>query len=71
MYTQNVDNIDFDKNFDGLKNGSLHFNLDKETKSYRRFKGYMYNGGVYWDNPGVQCSVDKDTREYWFNKKWI
>ena len=70
-YTQSEESIDFDRNFDELKSGKLHFELDAHTSSYKRFKGYLYRGGIYWDNPGVQCSVDSDTREHWFNKKWI
>jgi len=70
-YKQSDDSLDFDRNFDDLKKGKLHFELDAHTGSYRRFKGYMYNGGIYWDNPGVQCSVDPVTREHWFNKRWI
>ncbi len=49
----------------------MHLEPTKKANSYKRFKGYLYNSGVYWDNPGVQCSVDQETRAHWFKKRWI
>lgn len=67
-YTYVDETLDLDKNLNDVR---MQFEFDKKTASYRRFKGYMYNGGIYWDNPGVQRSVDAETREHWFRKRWI
>ena len=45
--------------------------VEKKVATQNRFKGYMYKGGVYLDNPGVQASVDKETRALWRSRGWI
>lgn len=67
-YLYTVDHLDLDKN---LNNLNLKFELDRNVGTQKRFKGYLYNGGLYMDNPGVQCNVDEETRRHWLKKKWI
>jgi hypothetical protein len=60
--------LDLDKNLDEL---NVQFEFDKKLGHYRKFKGYMYRNGLYWDNPGPQCAVDQETRQHWLKKRWI
>lgn len=62
------DHFDLNKNLDNLK---VQGELDRKTGSQNRFKGYLYKGGLYMDNPGVQGTVDEETRKHWLKKRWI
>ena len=42
----------------------------KKTITYKRFAGYMYGGGIYLDNPGIQTE-DRETIEVWKKKGLI
>ncbi len=42
----------------------------KKKVKRRRFVGYLFNGAIYLDNPGVQ-GVDKDTMTAWMKKGLI
>ena len=42
----------------------------KKKIKRKRFIGYMYKGGVYLDNPGLQ-GIDQDTKKEWIKKKLI
>jgi hypothetical protein len=44
---------------------------EKEIKSSKkRFKGYLYKGNIYLDNPGLQ-GIDRDVWEIWKKKGLI
>ena len=60
--------IDFDKNMDSLRE---KFEEDKEVKKFSRFKGYLFEGNIYLDNPGAHFFVDKETSKIWRSKNWI
>ena len=68
FFTYTDETLDLDKNLDNI---NLKFEFEKKTSSYKRFKGYIYRNGMYWDNPGAQCSVDTETRAHWVKKRWI
>jgi hypothetical protein len=40
------------------------FRNDSEKVTKRRFKGYLYKGKLYLDNPGVQ-KIERDVWETW------
>lgn len=37
----------------------------------RRFVGYMYDGMIHLDNPGLRHTIDKDTWNAWRSKKIV
>ena len=44
---------------------------EKEIKSTKKkFKGYLYKGSIYLDNPGIQ-NIGRDVWEAWRRKKLI
>lgn len=43
----------------------------KRTINQRRFIGYMFEGKMYLDNPGVKEFVDKETSRRWIEKGFI
>lgn len=43
----------------------------KKRISKRRFVGYMYDGMIHLDNPGIKHLVDKNTWEAWRKKGLI
>jgi len=49
--------------------GKINFKKKRITK--RRFVGYMYNGSMYLDNPGLRHTIDSDTWEAWKRKGLI
>jgi hypothetical protein len=42
----------------------------KKTISSKRFSGYLFEGRIYHDNPGIQ-GIDKDTWQAWRKKGLI
>jgi len=56
-----LDNVDI--------TGKIIYNKKKITK--RRFVGYMYDGRMYLDNPGLKNTVDIDTWQSWKKKGLI
>lgn len=49
--------------------GKINFNKKRVFK--KRFVGYMYQNGMYLDNPGFKHTVDKDTWKVWKSKGLI
>ena len=49
--------------------GKIIYNKKWITK--RRFVGYMYDGRMYLDNPGLKHTVDIDTWQSWKKKGLI
>ena len=40
------------------------FKINKERVVKRRFEGYLYEGKIYLDNPGIQ-NIERDVWEAW------
>lgn len=56
-----LDNVDI--------TGKMNFNKKKVFK--KRFVGYMFENGMYLDNPGFKHTVDKETWKAWKSKGLI
>jgi hypothetical protein len=64
------DVIDNDLNLDNVDiTGKIIYKTKTIVK--RRFVGYMYDGRMYLDNPGVRHTVDDDTWRSWTEKGLI
>ena len=46
--------------------GKINFNKKRVFK--KRFVGYMFQNGMYLDNPGFKHTVDKETWKNWKSK---
>ena len=67
-YTYKDDELDLDKNLDNL---NIQMQFDQKAAVYKKFKGYVFRGGIHLDNPGAQYAVDSETRAHWLKKGWI
>lgn len=57
-----VDVESFDMNFD------YTLKQKKNRVSKKRFVGYMFDGNLFLDNPGIGHLVDNETRKSWIKK---
>ena len=48
--------------------GKMHYTF--KTVKKKRFAGYMYKGGLYWDNPGLKIK-DRELWKHWKGKNLI
>jgi hypothetical protein len=56
--------IDNELNLENMDiTGKIKFNKKKVFK--KRFVGYMFQNGMYLDNPGFKHTVDKETWNAW------
>lgn len=51
-------------------NFNSRLKFKKEQKSYQKFIGFSFEGGIYQDNPGLKW-IDQETRDNWIKKKLI
>lgn len=51
-------------------NKKNRFGIMESSETKQRFKGYLYKGKLYLDNPGVP-NIERDVWESWKNKGFI
>lgn len=49
---------------------SFHLKPKRVPKSSKRFSGWLFEGNVYLDNPGIQ-KLPNDVWQKWHKKGWL
>lgn len=65
---RNINHVVFDK--ENYEMDTFTLRPIQKTISSRRFSGYLFQGKIYHDNPGLQ-GIDSETWKAWRNKGLI